>query len=166
MKKSKENKMDITKIIKTSRKKKSSGGHNSKWLVRCNNCGKVFVVWDTDMYNTPCQECNNILRIDTRDKQDKKEDLFRVSRRLYNEYKSSNILSPKENSLLVELRETEFKFVLFNLISDYWFKPNSNYKYKLKEEKLIDTRGRQLLKNEYFIQLLEECYDLLYPRIN
>lgn len=160
------NKMDITKIVKVSRKKKTSGGYNSKWLVRCNNCGTIFTVWDTEMYNKPCRHCNNTLKIDNRDKTEKKNDVFRANRKVYNEYKTSNLISPKENKLLVELRETEFESLLKDLISDYWLKPNSEYKYKLKEEKLINNRGRQLLENEYFIQLLTECCDLIYPRNN
>lgn len=166
MKKGKDVQMDIIKIIKISRKKKNCTGYNSKWLVRCNNCGTIFTTWDTDMYNTPCPHCKNCFKTDNRNKTEKKEDIFRINRRLYSEYKSANLISAKENALLVELRETEFKSVLKNLISDYWLKPNSEYKYCLKEEKLIDKRGRDLIKNENFIKLLEECYDLIYPRNN
>lgn len=166
MKKNKENKMDITKIIKISRKKKNCGGYNSKWLVRCNNCGEIFTVWDTDMYNCPCSHCKNNLKVDNRTTTEKKEDIFRINRRLYSEYKSSNVISAKENQLLVELRETEFKSVLKDLVSLYWFKPNDPYTYIIKEEKLIDIRGRNLIKNEVFLTLLKECYDLIYPRNN
>ena len=166
MKRGNEVKMDITKIIKISRKKKSCGGYNSKWLVRCNNCGEIFIVWDTDMYNCPCPHCKNNLKVDSRNTTEKKEKIFRINRRLYSEYKSTNVISAKENSILVELRETEFKSVLKDLVSDYWFKLNEPYKYCLKEEKLLDIRSRSLLKNDTFMQLLKECYDLIYPRTN
>lgn len=156
-------KMDLTKIIKVSKKKKSCNGFNSKWLSRCNKCGKIFIVWDTEMYNKPCPYCKNEGSKDKREKNIKKDNIFRINRRLYSEYKTLNILSPKENQLLVEFRETEFKSVLNSLISDYWFKPNEN-KYNLKEIKLIDKRGRKLIENDDFISLLEECYNLILPR--
>jgi DNA-directed RNA polymerase subunit RPC12/RpoP len=159
------NKMNITKIINISRTRTGEKGcYNRKWLVRCNHCGKIFEVQYSNMYK-PCKYCgseNTI--IDTREEVTKKEDLFRTSRRLFNEFKKNNILTPKEMELLVHLRETKFKSVLYDLISDYWLQPQPKSKYTLKEEQLINKRGRSLLLNDNFIRLLEECYDFILPR--
>ena len=78
--------------------------------------------------------------------------------------KTLYILTPKEMELLVNLRETKFKSVLYDLISDYWLQPQPKSKYTLKEEQLINKRGRNLLLNDNFIRLLEECYDFVLPR--
>ena len=155
-----ENKMNFTKIIRIKTSEKSRG-YNSCWLIRCNICGQLMLRWDTDMYNKVCPICKNQGTLKIRTKEEIKDSIFRIQRRLYSEYKTSNVLTAKEVSKLSDFRETEFKSVLYNLISDHWFTPR-NYTLHRKKEWKISKRGEQLLKNPDFMDLLEECFNLLH----
>lgn len=153
-------KMNCDKIfrIKTSRKPKI--GYNSLFLVRCKICGKLQLKWDTEMYNKVCPHCKNEGMIIYSTKEETKENIFRIQRRLYSEYKTNNILSTKEVELLSSFRETGFESTLKNLLSDYCF-TTRNYRVARKVEWKISKRGEQLLKNQDFWDLLEECYKLI-----
>lgn len=153
-------KMDFTKIIRLRRTSKPKGGYNSLWLIRCNICGEIILRWDTDMYNRACPVCNNAGVITKKDKKEIKENIFRIQRRLYSEYKSSNVLSTKEVGLLSSFRETEFNTILEDLISDYWFLPK-HYEHPRRKEWMIDERGKKLIKTPDFIDLLKQCYLLI-----
>lgn len=155
-------KMKFEKIIKIKVSEKPRGGYNSCWLIRCEFCGHIIFRWDTDMYNRGCPLCkNNVETFDSRTKEEIKDSIFRIQKRLYSEYKTSNMLTSKEVSLLLEFRETEFKSVLFDLIYDHWFTPREYTLHRKKEWK-ISKRGEQLLKNPDFMDLLEECFNLLH----
>ena len=152
-------KMNITKIFKVKVAKKPSG-QNSLWLVRCNDCGELFYVWDTVLYNRTCPKCHGLGQIPKRDKKDIKDAIFRFQRRLLSEYKRNNAISCKEVALLTEFRERESLSVLEDLLSDCFFKPSEYIIYR-KVEWTIDKRGRELLNNQNFIDLLRECYCLI-----
>ena len=116
--------------------------------------------WDTDMYNKACPCCKNEGEIQLHSEEDIKDNIFRIQRRLYSEYKTNNILSTKEVGLLSSFRETKFESTLKDLFSDYLF-TTREYTLHRKVEWKISKRGEQLLKNSDFLDLLEECYNLL-----
>lgn len=153
-------KMNITKIFKVKRAKKPQG-YNSLWLVRCNDCGELFLVWDTVMYSRLCPKCKGIGEVKTKDSQEIKNSIFRIQRRLFNEYKRNNLLTCNEISKLRDFREIESESILSDILSDCWFKPYL-YIVHRKIEWTIDKRGRELLKNNDFLDLLRECYYLIY----
>jgi phage FluMu protein Com len=153
-------KMNFTKIIRVKRVAKPKVGYNSLWLIQCNVCGELMLRWDTDMYNKNCPICKNEANLYISSKETIKENIFRIQRRLYSEYRANNILTSKEVGLLSSFRTTEFKSILDALISDYWFLPKENSKQR-KKEWMIDTRGKKLINNPDFLDLLKECYMLL-----
>lgn len=149
-----------TKIIRLKTSKKPKIGCNSLWLIRCNSCGEIVLRWDTELYNKPCPCCKDEGKITLPSKEEIKENIFRIQRRLYSEYKTNNVLSSKEVSLLSSFRETCFESSLKDLISDYFFK-SREYTLHRKVEWKVSKRGEHLLKNPDFMDLLKECYFLL-----
>ena len=148
------------KIIRLKTSKKPKVGCNSLWLIRCNICGEIVLRWDTELYAKPCPYCKDEGKISLPSKEEIKENIFRTQRRLYSEYKTNNILSSQEVSLLSSFRETCFESALKDLISDYFFK-SREYTLHRKVEWKVSKRGEQLLKNPDFMDLLKECYNLL-----
>lgn len=148
------------KIIRLKTSKKPHIGYNSLWLIRCNCCGEIILRWDTELYNKTCPCCKDVEQKVTVDKEIIKEDIFRIQNRLYSEYKTNNVLSSKEVSLLSSFRETMFESTLKDLIYDYFF-TTREYTIHRKIEWKISKRGEQLLKNPDFKDLIKECYNLL-----
>ena len=151
---------NYTKIIRLKTSKKPKIGYNSLLLIRCNSCGEIVLRWDTELYNKPCPCCKDEGKITLLSKEEIKENIFRIQRRLYSEYKTNNVLSSKEVSLLSSFRETCFESSLKDLISDYFFK-SREYTLHRKVEWKVSKRGEHLLKNPDFMDLLKECYFLL-----
>lgn len=152
---------DYEKIIRVKTSKKPKIGYNSLWLIRCKSCNEIILRWDTELYNKPCPCCKDNDKIKLiMDKEEIKENIFRIQKRLYSEYKTNNVLTAKEISLLSSFRETCFKRDLKDLISDYFFR-SREYTIHRKVEWKISKRGEQLLKNPDFMDLLKECYLLL-----
>ena len=148
------------KIIRIKTSKKPKVGYNSLWLVRCETCGELCLRWDTELYNKPCPCCKDEGEITLPSKEEIKENIFRIQRRLYSEYRTSNVLSSKEISLLSSFRETNFESDLKDLISDYFFR-SRKYTLHRKVEWKVSKRGEKLLKNPDFMDLLKECFNLL-----
>lgn len=153
------------KIIRIKTSKKPRIGYNSLWLIRCKKCGELILRWDTELYNKPCPCCKDMDKITMIiNKEEIKENIFRIQRRLYSEYKTNNVLTAKEVSLLSSFRETCFNSTLKDLISDYFFR-SREYTLHRKVEWKISKRGEQLLKNPDFMDLLKECYLLLNKEV-
>ena len=153
--------MNCQKIYKVKTVKKPKMGYNSLWLIRCNICGKIVLRWDTDMYNKACPCCKNTPQeIQKRGKEEIKDSIFRIQRKLHSERHLNNIISGEEVSKLSSFRETEFESDLKDILSDYWLKTRT-YTLHRRVEWKISKRGIQLIKNSEFIELLEECYNLL-----
>lgn len=149
------------KIYRLKISKKPKNGCNSLFLVFCERCGRIQTKWDTEIYNKACPHCKNKNIISCLPEDEVKDNIFRIQRKLYSEYKTNNVLTPKEVELLSSFRETGFESILKNLFADHWFKTR-NYTVSRKVEWRISRRGEQLLKNQDFIDLIEECYKLLY----
>ena len=153
--------MKFIKIFRLKTSAKPKIGYNSLWLIRCSHCGELMFEWDTNIYNRVCPICQDSSIQNKRSDEEIKNNIFRIQRRLYDEYKTSNILSAKEVGLLSHFRDTKFESVLRNLMSDYWFGTREYTKHRKTEWK-ISKRGEQLIKNSDFIDLLSECYNLLH----
>lgn len=155
------NKMDIVKIIRIKRVKKPNIGFNSYFLVMCNHCHSVFGVWDTEMYNKSCPCCKNTAAPINESIEDLKQKCWNLNRRLFSEYKTSNVLTSRENTLLSNFRESLLIKDLEELILNHWFLP-SDYKHSNRRKQwCITPRGRKLLENPDFIDLLQCCYKLI-----
>lgn len=155
--------MNFIKITKVQRKKKPKVGYNTLHLVMCKHCGEIQLVWDTNMYNRPCPLCKDTGEIVSRDPKDIKDNIFDLSLRLYNEYKANNILSPAEIGKLSSFREIESLSALEELVL-LWFKPHTEYTVLRTKQYCTDARGRTLLKNPDFMEMLKECYMLVHSK--
>ena len=156
--------MKVIKITKVQRKKKPKVGYNTLYLVMCEHCGEIQLVWDTNMYNRTCPLCKDTGEIMSRDKVEIKDNIFDLSIRLYNEYKTNNTLSTAEMGRLSSFRETESLSELKELVQ-LWFRPRTEYTVLRTKQHCINKRGRALLKNPDFMEMLKECYLLAHSNM-
>lgn len=151
--------MERIKIINFMRSYKPSGSWNTKGIARCPLCGKLFPSWDTQK-NLDCPFCKGLGHLTTQTIEELKEENFRLTNKLYSPWRAKNIISAKEMGILSSFRETLFMSDL-NRFIDSCFRPREQYSRFCLKQYQIDTRGLALLKNPTFMDLIENCYNLV-----
>lgn len=148
------------KIVRIKRTKKPNGDYNSQFLIICDYCNCIYTAWDTELYNKPCPHCNTAAPVNE-SLEDLKQECWTLNRRLFSEYKTSNVLTSRENTLLSNFRESLFQRDLEELVLNHWFLPSDYKKSNRKKQWCITLRGRKLLENPDFIDLLQCCYKMI-----